>query len=108
MPTQIQRSAPASQVAFATSVAASETICLSTSAAFAVVVPAETTSTTIQWYASHRDEGPYYPVTLSSGTNATTAVVAGRVYIAPPELFACMFVRGVAGTAFTGVVMAKT
>ena len=110
MPTQIQRYAPTApqQITFATAVEGSATVCLSTAAAFAVVVPAGVTSTTITWYASHRDEGPFYPVTLSGGTTASTAVIAGRVFIAPPELFACMYIRGVAGTAFTGTVMTKT
>lgn len=110
MPTQIQRYAPTAsqQVAFGTTVEGSATLCMSAFAAFAVIVPPGTASTTIVWHASHRDEGPFYPVTLSSGAPASTAVVAGRVYIAPPELFACMYIRGVAGAAFTGIVMAKT
>jgi hypothetical protein len=110
MPTQIQRYAPTApgKVTFGTSAAASTTLCLSTAAAFSFLVPASATTTTVAWYASDRDEGPFYPVTLSNGNNATTSVVGGRVYIAPPELFACMYVRGVAGAAFDAVVMTKT
>lgn len=110
MPTQIQRFAPTPGllVTLATSVASSTTICLSTAAAFCFVVPAAATATTIAWYASDRDEGPFYPVVLSSGSLASTAIVAGRVQVAPPELFACMYVRGVAGTALNVTVMTKT
>lgn len=110
MATQILRSASTSvgNVAFGTSVANCTSICLASSAAFAVIVPAGTTSTTITWHASHKDDGPYFPVILSSGSAASTAVAAGRVYIAPPELYSCPYIRGVVGTAFDGVVVMKT
>lgn len=110
MPTRIERSAPVSQqaVTFAAAVANSDTICMSNAAAFAFIMPATASATTITWYASHRDDGPYYPVILSSGTAAATSAVAGRVYITPPELFSCAFVRGVAGTAVSAIVMMKT
>lgn len=110
MATRIERSAPVSSqaVAFATAVADSGSICMANSAAFAFITPPGMTTTTITWHASHRDEGPYYPVILSSGTAATTSCIAGRVYITPPELFSCAYVRGVAGIATTAVIMMKT
>ena len=110
MPTSIERSVPRAPqtVAFATAVENSGSICMANSAAFAFITPLGMTTTTITWYASHRDDGPYYPVILSSGTAASTAAVAGKVYITPPELFSCAFVRGVAGTATTAVIMMKT
>lgn len=110
MPTQIQRcaSASSSAVTFAASVQDSSTICMSTTAAFSVIVADGVTSTSITWHASHRDDGPYYPVIMSNGSPAATVVTAGRVFVAPPELFACMYVRGVAGIAFSAMVVGKT
>lgn len=110
MSTRIERSAPVNPqaVAFATSVGSSGTICMANSAAFAFVVPLGTTSTTVAWHAASRDEGPYYPVVLPNGLTASTSVIAGRVYIAPPELYSCTYVRGVAASPFSSVVMLKT
>lgn len=110
MATRIERSAPVNpgSVAFAASVGSSDTICMANSAAFAFVCPPSATSTTVSWYAASTDAGPYYPVILPSGSAASTAVVAGRVYIAPPELYACTYVRGVAASPFSAVVMLKT
>lgn len=110
MPTQIQRCAQTcvEGVEFAATVETSNTICLSNAAAFTVFVPSTASATTITWYASHADGGPYFPVTLSSGSGATTAVVASRAYIAPPELFACSFIRGVALAPFKAIVVLKT
>lgn len=110
MATRIERSAPVNPqaVKFAASVADSETICMANSAAFAFIAPPAATATTVSWFASSTDAGPYYPVILSSGTAASTAIVASRVYIAPPELYACTYVRGVAASPFSAVVMLKT
>jgi hypothetical protein len=109
MPTQIERtsSLKAGNTAVATAIAGSQTIYLSHASAFAFVVPAGV-SATIAWHASATDDGPYFPVYLSSGAAAQTTVVGGRVYVAPPELFACPYVRGVAGTAFNIQVMTKS
>jgi hypothetical protein len=35
-------------------------------------------------------------------------VAAEKVYVAPPELFACTYIKGVADAAVTVTVMAKT
>lgn len=110
MPTQIQRYAPttAQLVKFAPNLADCTTLCLSTAAAFCFLVPAGTQPTTIIWHASHKDEGPFYPVVLSNGNAASTIVTAGQIFIAPPELFACTYVRGAAAAGFEATVMTKT
>lgn len=110
MSTVIERRAPVNPppVYFGANVAGSDTICMANCAAFSVLVPAGVIATQVTWYAASVAEGPYYPVVLTSNTTATTSVVAERVYIAPPELYSCTFVRGVAVVPFTGVVMLKT
>lgn len=110
MPTSIERAAPVKPqaVLFAANVADSDTICTANYAAFAVVCAPGTVSTTIVWHAATINDGPYYPVILPNGTQASTTVVAGQVYIAPPELYACTFIRGVAPTPFSALVMLKT
>jgi hypothetical protein len=90
-----------------TTVAASTAIAMAGSSAFAVYVGAGQPSTTISWYASAATEGPYAPVVLSNGNFATTAVSANNVYISPPELFPCYFIKGVASSTVTMTVMQK-
>lgn len=109
MPTQIERSSSlkSGNAAVGTTVAGSQTIYLSHASAFAFVVPAGV-SATIVWHASATDDGSYFPVYLSSGAAAQTTVVGGRVYVAPPELFACPYVRAVAGSSFNIQVMTKS
>lgn len=110
MPQQIQRTASkpeAGPVTLATTVAASTPISMATASAFAFYVPAGQPTTTISWYASYSVEGPWAPVVLSNGSTATTSVVADRVYISPPELFPCTFIKGVGSAEVTAVVMQK-
>ena len=93
---------------FAVSLANSTAIPMSNAAGLALITPTGATSTTITWYASHTVSGPYRPVYLSNGTAASTAVVAERCYIAPPELFSCTWLKGAAGAEVVCVVMTKT
>jgi len=91
----------------ATAADASTAIAMAGSSAFAVYVGASQPSTTITWYASAAVDGPYAPVILSNGNYATTAVSANNVYISPPELFPCYFIKGVATSTVTVTVMQK-
>lgn len=93
---------------FATAVANSTAIPMSTTAAFAFITPTGTTATEVTWYAAADINGPYREVVLSSGLPAATALAAERAYVAPPELFACTYIKGVADAAVTVTVMAKT
>lgn len=110
MSTVIERRSPVNPppVNFGATVAASGPICMANCAAFSVLIPAGVVATQVTWYAASVPEGPYYPVVLSNGSTAATSVVAERVCIAPPELYSCTFVKGVAVVPFTGVVMLKT
>ena len=109
MPTTIERrTAGPMRATFATSAANSTSIPMSSWAAFAFVTPTGSTATTVTWFAAADTNGPYREVVLSNGVPATTAVVAERVYVAPPELFACTYIKGVADAAVTVTVMAKT
>lgn len=110
MPTSIERAAPVNPqpIRFGSTIGGSDTICMANFAALAFVCPAGATSTTVVWHAATTNDGPYYPVILPSGTAASTIVVAGNVYIAPPELYACTYVRGVAAAPFDSTLMLKT
>lgn len=109
MPQQILRTSTLSPatVTFGTTPAASSLITMTTASAFAVYVGSGQPTTTITWYAGVTSEGPWAPVVLSTGSSATTSVTAGNVYIAPPELFPCFFVKGVAASAVTATLMVK-
>ena len=110
MPQQIQRTSSkpeAGAVTFATTIAGSTPIGMTTASAFAVYVPAGQPTSTITWYASYSVEGPWAAVVLSNGSSATTSVVADKVYISPPELFPCPFIKGVGSVAVSATLMMK-
>lgn len=93
---------------FATSLAGSTPLTMSSWAAFAFITPTGSTATTVTWYAAADIAGPYREVVLPNGTTAATALAAEKTYIAPPELFACAYLKGVADVAVAVTVMAKT
>jgi len=97
----------AGTAAIGTTASASSVIGMGGSSAFAVYVGAGQPTTTITWYASAAADGTFAPVILSNGNYATTAVTANNVYIAPPELFPCYFLKGVATSALSVTVMQK-
>jgi len=110
MPTTTSRHCfgPPIKINFGAAVADSTTICMSPAVGFAIYVPTGTASTTVTWYASPRIDGPWYPVVLSSGTAATTSVVAEKTYVSPADFFPLHFVRGVDGTAFSAYTSLKS
>ena len=98
MPEQIQRypvldSPP---ITVASNPASSTTITMGTSSSLAFVVENTLGSgTQIQWYSSDSQAGPWRQVFLSSEETAYTNIPVAAVYVAPPELFALHYVRGV-------------
>ena len=109
MPTAIERRTQEPvQATFATTAAGSTALAMSSWAAFAFITPTGSTATTVTWYASAAIGGPYREVGLPSGLPATTAIAAEKTYVAPPELFACTYLKGVADAEVTVTVMAKT
>lgn len=109
MPDMIQRTSqvPGFTVQFGTTLENSTPIAMSVWSALAIYVAPGVTSTTLTWYASYSSTGPWGMVVLPGGTAASTTVVADRVFISPPELFPCHYLKGVAGTAFQAVAMTK-
>jgi len=109
-PTPIQRSTGYSdnEVTFSTSLNDSTAVSFAPFSLLAFFAPAGATGT-VTWYGSHTVGGPYYPVTLSDGTAAQTgSIQANTFFVAPPELFAFPFLKGVAsGSTFVGRVLCK-
>lgn len=109
-PTPIYRSVEVSDsgVVFGTSLAASTPISFGAFSLLAFATPS-VASGVVTWYGCHEPNGTYLPVNLSTGTAAqTTGVLPNQIYIAPPELFALPFVKGVtSGTAFAARIMCK-
>jgi hypothetical protein len=108
-PNAITRSGPIGGVkmTIGTTVAASSAVAMASYSAFAVAVPAGQPGGLCTWYASHSPTGPFSQVILSDGTLAQTTMITDRVHIAPPELFSCLFVKGVAPVANQVIVMLK-
>lgn len=96
-----------STVTFSPSVGVCTPIPMATASGFAVHVPTGGPGGTVNWYASYSIDGPFLPVVMSNGNYATTAMSPGVVYIAPPELFPCYYIKGVATSTFTATIMMK-
>lgn len=94
-------------VSFATAVAESTTINNTTASALCLYIPGDQPSALISWHGSTSADGPWLPVFLSSGSAATTAVVGGRIAVAPPELFSVHYLRGVSNVSASAFVMKK-
>jgi len=94
-------------IVFGTTVAASTALHFVAASAFAVFVPAGQPSSTVTWYGSYSSNGPWAPIVLSSGSSATTSIVADKIFISPPELFAVHYIKGVGSTAVTATIMLK-
>lgn len=57
-------------------------------------------SGSITWYASDAPDGTFTPIVLSSGSAAaTSSLAANTTYVAPLELFAVAWIKGVASAA---------
>lgn len=86
-------------ITFSTSLASSTAISFGRGSALSFTTPA-VASGAITWYASTSQDGTYTPVILSSGLAAQTLnLAANTTYIAPPELFATAYLKGVASVA---------
>jgi|DEB0MinimDraft_6_1074348.scaffolds.fasta_scaffold11591_4 hypothetical protein len=113
MPTPIQRSPNLGgyEVFFASSSANSTTISLGNFSSLSVVVDnTPSASAIISWFAAKDPEGPYVPIYLSGEEAAYTSIPQNGVYVAPPELFCCHYLRGVVNNPsfeFTGTVLLK-
>lgn len=100
---------PGFPATFAATVGDSTTITMSVFSAFAFIATEGSNTHRVVWYGSSDPDGPYLPITLSTEETAYTNVPNAGVYITPPELFACHFVRGVmtGGAPQTCTVMLK-
>ena len=113
MPTQIQRSPNLGgyPVFFASTVDESTTISVGVSSSVAVVVEQTPNALArIDWYAAQSQDGPWVPIYLSGEEQAYTNIPSNGVYVTPPELFACHWLKGVVNNAayeFTGAVIVK-
>lgn len=109
MPTAIDRRTPvALEATFGATLNTSTAIPMANLAGFAFNTAA-TGTPIITWHASESLEGVFRPVILSNGNAATTQLSGARVYIAPPELFACTWIKGVSSAgSIPATVMAKT
>lgn len=109
MPTAIDRRTPTAMSATLGATLGSATaIPMANLAGFAFTTGA-TATPTITWYAAENPDATFRPVILSNGNAATTTLIGPRVYIAPPELFACTWIKGVSSIGDIPVtVMAKT
>lgn len=110
MPTPMFRGFDSESVILGTTLQASTPIHMSQAAALSVLVGTLPAPTTIQWYGSANEDGPYYRIVTTEGLEAATTVANGdRAYIGPLDLYACSYVKGVVtGTALTVTCMKKT
>ena len=94
---------------FAATVNDSTTISMSVFSALAFIASEGSGTHRVVWYGAAEADGPYLPITLSSEETAFTNVPSAGVFITPPELFACHFVRGVmtGGSQQTCTIMLK-
>lgn len=108
MPTPMFRESEAQSVVLAADVANSTPITMGRSASLAFLVGPSATTSTVTWYGAASVNGPYYRVIKSDGVAATTAVESpSRLYVAPPELFACPFIKGTSSAGDLTVAVVK-
>ena len=108
MPTPMFRESESQQVVLATTAEGSTPITMGRSASLAIWVGTLASPTTVTWFGATQVNGPYYRVIKSDGQAATTDVTTGsRCYVAPPELFACPFIKGTSSAAAITVGVAK-
>lgn len=108
MPTPMYRESESQEVVLAATVEASTTITMGRSASLAIWVGTLASVTTVTWWGANQVNGPYYRVIKSDGQAATTDVTTGsRCYVAPPELFACPYIKGTSSAGSLTVGVAK-
>lgn len=98
MPQTIQRTnnLPGYDVICATAVADSTTVSMGAASSLAVFVPTNPgPGRQIDWYGSYTPDGPWVPIFLSGEEAAYTAIQGEGLHVAPPDLFACSYIRGI-------------
>jgi len=101
MPQTIQRTnnLPGYPATCALAVGDSTTISMGAASAMSFSVGPQGAQTRISWLGALSPEGPFVPIFLSGEEPAYTDIFDAGLYVAPPELFACCYVRGVSDVA---------
>jgi len=95
-------------VTFAADVADSGIMAMGLTSAFAIYLPATLSNpVTLAFYGAGEAGDIFLPIYLSDGSLAQVSTAGGRIFVAPPELFAIPLIKVTSSVPFDAVILSK-